>query len=145
MNDIDILKLYFSCEELGKAVEKYENGIPAAYIIGEWEFCGDRYYIDENCLIPRCDTERIVECLLENLPNNAYFADLCTGSGCIAISTLKRKTDSKALAIDISEKALDIAKKNAQLNGVENRVDFLCSDIFKTNFEMVGRIIKRKS
>ncbi len=134
MNDIDILKLYFSGSELDKAVEKYKNGIPAAYIIGEWEFFGDRYYIDENCLIPRCDTERVVECLLANLPENACFADLCTGSGCIAISTLKRKPYSKSYAVDISEKALDVAKRNAILNGVENRIEFICSDVFQTNF-----------
>lgn len=135
MNDIDILKLYYSGKELENAIKKYESGIPAAYIIGEWEFFGDRYFIDESCLIPRCDTERLVECLLDNLPKNACFADLCTGSGCIAISTLKRKKDAKAYAIDISEKALDVAKKNAELNGVESRVEFCCSDIFETDLE----------
>ena len=61
MNDIDILKLYYKGEQLEKAIEQYEAGIPAAYILGEWEFCTDRYFLNEDCLIPRCDTERVVE------------------------------------------------------------------------------------
>lgn len=130
MNDLDILKSVFDGTELENAIKEYENGTPAAYIIGEWEFFGDRYYIDENCLIPRCDTERIVEKVLEHLPENGVLADLCTGSGCIAISVLKRKKNAVGKAVDISEKALIIAQKNAELNGVSDRLDFLCADVF---------------
>lgn len=129
MNDIDILKQSLSGDALSSAIEQYENGIPAAYILGEWEFCGDRYKIDESCLIPRCDTERTVEKLTELLPENGVFADLCTGSGCIAISTLKRRNDAKAKAADISIGAIKLAKENAVINSVENRIEFICADI----------------
>ena len=130
MNDIDILKLYFKDEKLQKAIKEYENGTPAAYIIGEWEFFGDRYLLNENCLIPRCDTERVVEKLLENLRDAGRLLDLCTGSGCIAISTLKRKPNAVGVAIDISSKALDAAKENALINDVNDRLKFICADIF---------------
>lgn len=130
MNDIDIIKSYYSGDDLKAALEKYESGIPAAYIIGEWEFCGDRYFINENCLIPRCDTERIVEKVLDNINESKTIADICTGSGCIAISVLKRKKDSVGIAIDISSKAIETAKKNAKLNGVSDRLEFICADIF---------------
>lgn len=133
MNDIDILKLYYSGERLQKALEKYESGIPAAYIIGEWEFCGDRYFIDESCLIPRCDTERVVEEVISSATGSAFIADLCTGSGCIAISSLKRLPKAKAKAYDISSQAIAVAKRNAELNGVSDRIEFICQDIFKTD------------
>jgi len=130
MNDLDILKSVFEGKELENAIEKYENGMPAAYIIGEWEFCGDKYFIDESCLIPRCDTERIVESVLAHLPENGMLADLCTGSGCIAISVLKRKKNAIGKAVDISEKALAAAQKNAVLNGVSDRLVFSHADVF---------------
>ena len=101
MNDIDILKLYFKGDELQKAIKKYENGTPAAYIIGEWEFFGDRYLLNEDCLIPRCDTERVVEKVLDKLSDDGRLLDLCTGSGCIAVSTLKRKPNASGVAVDI--------------------------------------------
>ena len=130
MNDIDILGLYFKGEELKNAIKEYENGTPAAYIIGEWEFFGDRYLLNKDCLIPRCDTERLVETVISNLPENAYMADLCTGSGCVIISSLKRCPSSRGVAYDISKGAIDIAKKNAEINGVYDRADFVCQDIF---------------
>ncbi|MBR5322653.1 MAG: peptide chain release factor N(5)-glutamine methyltransferase [Clostridia bacterium] len=130
MNDIDILKLYFKDEELQKAIKKYENGTPAAYIIGEWEFFGDRYLLNEDCLIPRCDTERVVEKVLDKLSDDGRLLDLCTGSGCIAVSTLKRKLNASGVAVDISPKAIEAAKENAIINCVNGRLDFLCADIF---------------
>lgn len=130
MNDIDILKLYFKSEELQNAIKEYENGIPAAYIIGEWEFFGDRYVLNKDCLIPRCDTERVVEKVLDKLRDNGRLLDLCTGSGCIAISVLKRKPNASGLAVDISAKALEAAKENADINGVKARLKLVCADIF---------------
>ena len=137
MNDIDILKLYFKNKQLEEKIKQYEQGIPAAYLIGEWEFFGDKYYIDENCLIPRCDTERVVEEVISSLKNkdNAYIADLCTGSGCIAISSLKRCKNASGIGIDISEGAIKIAKRNATENNVSDRVEFVCDDIFNIDLE----------
>lgn len=130
MNDIDILKLYFKDEELQKAIKEYENGVPAAYIIGEWEFFGDRYVLNQDCLIPRCDTERVVEKVLDKLRDDGRLLDLCTGSGCIAISTLKRKPNASGIAVDISSKAIEAAKENALINHVNDRLKFICADIF---------------
>ncbi len=130
MNDIDILGLYFKGKDLEKAIKKYEDGTPAAYIIGEWEFFGDRFFINESCLIPRCDTERVVEKVLDRLPENGRLADLCTGSGCIAISVLKRKERASGIAVDISADAAVMATENAKINGVEDRLSLICADIF---------------
>lgn len=135
MNDIDILKSVYKGNELDEAIEKYNSGIPAAYIIGEWEFCGDKYIINDSCLIPRCDTERVVEKVLDNLNDGQTLADICTGTGCIAISCLKRKKLSKGLAVDISSDAVEVAKKNAELNGVANRLEIICADAFKNPLE----------
>lgn len=135
MNDIDILKLYFKGEDLDRALADYEKGMPAAYIIGEWEFFGDRYLLNKSCLIPRCDTERVVEKVLELLPEGGRLADLCTGSGCIAISALKRKKLSRGVGVDISKGALEMAASNAAINGVSDRVKFVCADVFKGALE----------
>ncbi len=138
MNDIDILKLYYKGEELEEKIKEYENGKPAAYIIGEWEFFTDRYLIDENCLIPRCDTERVVEEVISNLNKNenSYIADLCTGTGCIIISSIKRNANTKGIAVDISKGAIEIAKKNAEINNVSDKIDFICEDLFNLSLEV---------
>jgi len=130
MNDIDILKEMLSGETLSEALKKYESGVPAAYILGEWEFFGDRYILNEDCLIPRCDTERVVEKVIEYLPDNSVFADLCTGSGCIAISVLKRRQKAICTAVEISKKAVEAALKNAEINSVSSRIEIVNADIF---------------
>lgn len=129
MTDTDILKSVYKGDELEDALKKYGSGIPAAYIIGEWEFFGIPFKVNENCLIPRCDTERVVEKAISLCKENAKIADLCTGSGCIAISILKNRPDVFATAVDISEKALDLAKENAERNGVSDRIEFLHCDV----------------
>lgn len=132
MNDLDVLKLYFKDEALKKAIAEYESGVPAAYIIGEWEFFGDRYILNRDCLIPRCDTERVVEAVLAHLPSDGRLADLCTGTGCIAISALKRKPFATGIAVDISEGALSCARKNAEINGIVGRLEIILGDVFKS-------------
>ena len=89
--------------------------------------------VNENCLIPRPDTEHLVDYLIKNLPKNAVFADLCTGSGCIAISVLAHRKDVTAVAVDISEGAISIAKENSVINSVSDRITFICSDILSDN------------
>ena len=131
MNDIDILKLYFQGDELEKAIQKYNSGIPAAYIAGEWEFCGDRYVLNDGCLIPRQDTERVVEKILSLMKEGQVMADLCTGSGCIAISSLKRLKGVRCKAVDISPKAVEAAKENALINGVSDRLEIVRADVFE--------------
>ena len=102
---------------------------PLCYITGEVGFCHEVYRVTPDCLIPRADTELIVETAVRLLPHGAHFADLCTGSGCIAVSTLASRTDCTADAYDIAEKALAIAGENAVRNGVAGRVRFLHRDL----------------
>jgi release factor glutamine methyltransferase len=102
---------------------------PLQYILGKWSFMGMELAVSPGCLIPRADTELLVETALRLLPRGGVFADLCTGSGCIALSILKLRGDSRALAVDLSEDALAIARKNAETLGVSDRVSFLHHDV----------------
>ena len=111
------------------AISRLQNGEPFAYVIGEWYFYDETYKVSPDCLIPRSETEHLVEWLIKNVPQNGTFADLCTGSGCIAISTLVHRKDLKAVALDISERALEIAKENAIINGVSDRITFISGDV----------------
>lgn len=115
--------------ELERALEARERHIPLQYVVGKWDFYGQTYFVDENCLIPRQDTELLVELAIKLLPEGAHFADLCTGSGCIAISTLCEREDTTAIAVDKFAGTLDIAKKNAEYNGVSNRVSMKLADL----------------
>ena len=120
-------------EALDKALRKREEHIPLQYIIGKWDFFRQTYIVNENCLIPRSDTEILVEKAIELLPKKGYFLDLCTGSGCIAVSTLAERGDTSAVMVDKFPPTLDLAKQNASLNGVGNRVlpmlfDVLCEE-----------------
>ncbi len=102
---------------------------PLQYIIGEVAFCHEVYRVTPDCLIPRPDTELLVEHAIQLLPRGAHFADLCTGSGCIAVSTLAARTDTRADAYDISEGALCLAAENAMRNSVSERLEFHLRDL----------------
>ena len=114
--------------EVAVAVKRRAERVPLAYIIGSVDFYRECYFVDENCLIPRPDTELLVDIAVQNMPEGAHFIDLCTGSGCVAISTLKNTKNTIATAVDISEGALAMAQKNAEYNGVTERIEFLCAD-----------------
>ena len=83
----------FASEELDAAVIKRCSHYPLQYILGIWEFCHESYRVNEHTLIPRQDTELLVELAAKLLPPDARFIDLCTGSGCVAISTLAARED----------------------------------------------------
>ena len=126
LSESELLTLHFAVKELLK-------NKPVQYIIGETEFCGMRFFVDENVLIPRPETEEMVKkiascrdkaCLV---PTGCDILDIGTGSGCIAISLAKLLTDSKVTAVDVSEKALEVARKNADANDINVR--FLLDDI----------------
>ncbi len=116
---------------LTDAVSRRIQGEPLAYILGETEFFRERYLVTPDVLIPRPDTECLVEYAVSHLPPRARFADLCTGSGCIAISILKSRPDTTAIALDLSERALAVAKQNAELNGVADRLTFMQADVLQ--------------
>lgn len=107
---------------------------PIQYILGETEFYGLRFRVNENTLIPRPETEELVELIISDNQitkntNSLTILDIGTGSGCIAISLAKNLSNAKVSAIDVSEKALEMAKKNAEINEVN--VNFILADVLK--------------
>lgn len=114
------------------AILKIRKGIPLEHITHQKEFMKLNFFVDENVLIPRQDTEILVEEVIKiaQKTNAKKILDLCTGSGAIAVSLAKYLPKSEITAIDISNEALKIAKKNAINNQVENRITFISSDIF---------------
>ncbi|MBE6534836.1 MAG: peptide chain release factor N(5)-glutamine methyltransferase [Ruminococcaceae bacterium] len=124
----------FDSPELVAAVEKRCQHYPLQYILGYWNFCNETYKVTENTLIPRQDTEKLVELAIKLLPENARIIDLCTGSGCVAISTLAARTDCHAVAVDLFSETLEIARENAESNGVGDRMGFLAQDVLYPAF-----------
>lgn len=114
---------------LSAALARINAGEPLAYLLGEEVFWRYTFKVTPDVLIPRPDTERLVECALKNLPPNGHFADLCTGSGCIAISICGERADVSGIMVDLSSQALAIAEENARAIGVANRLTALRADI----------------
>jgi release factor glutamine methyltransferase len=117
-------------------VSELKKQRPIQYILGETTFYGLSFLVNENTLIPRPETEELVELIIEStnyeLRNTKLkVLDIGTGSGCIAISLAKHLTTSEVFAIDVSEKALAVAKKNSELNDV--KVNYINFDILKIN------------
>ena len=117
--------------EFKNKIEDIKNGKPIQYITNKQEFMGLNFYVNENVLIPQPDTEIIVEEVISKMKQNISLTilDLCTGSGAIAISIAKNIDKLMVSASDISDKALEIAKKNAEANNVQ--VNFILSDMFE--------------
>ena len=116
-----------------KAIKKLIEGIPLQHITHRQEFMKLMFYVDENVLIPRPDTEILVEEVIKIAKkiNAKKILDLCTGSGAIAVSLAKYIEGSQITATDISRKALSIAKLNAVNNNVEDKITFVSSDLFQ--------------
>lgn len=110
-------------------LKKVQSDIPEAYVTGRAYFYNEEYIVTPDVLIPRPDTEHVVDKVIECLPVGGKFLDLCTGSGCIAISVLNNRKDNTATAVDISESAIRIAEQNAELNDVFDRLEFVTADI----------------
>ena len=108
---------------------------PLQHIIGEVDFYREHYKVSPDCLIPREDTEILVDLAVRMLPEGVRFVDLCTGSGCVAISTLKNTKSTTAVAVDISEGALAMARINAHENGVGERLDLRLRDALADTVE----------
>ena len=124
----------FDSPELIAAVQKRCKHYPLQYILGYWDFCNETYKVTENTLIPRQDTEKLVELAIKLIPENARLIDLCTGSGCIAISTLAARQDCHAVAVDLFPETLEVARENAESNGVGDRMGFLSQDVLYPSF-----------
>ncbi|WP_418604364.1 peptide chain release factor N(5)-glutamine methyltransferase [Hwangdonia sp.] len=129
-------------DEILNALEALKQEKPIQYILGETEFFGLPFKVNKNVLIPRPETEELVEWVISEFKNNIQnyhteggkskafrILDIGTGSGCIAISLAKNLSNAKVYALDVSEKALKIAKQNAELNQVE--IEFIEADILR--------------
>lgn len=112
------------------AVQKRAAHYPLQYLLGTWGFWREEYEVSPACLCPRPDTEHLVELAIRELPQGARFLDLCTGSGCVAISVLASRPDTTAVATDLYLETLALAGRNAGRNGVAERVTFCKADIF---------------
>ena len=124
----------FQNPDLDTAIIKRCSHYPLQYILGYWDFCHETYRVTEDTLIPRQDTEKLVELAVRLMPENARFIDLCTGSGCIAISTLAARPDCRAVAVDLFEKTIEIAGENAENNKVDDRIGFLKANVLNASF-----------
>jgi len=131
--DIEYLKKYLPDDRLNEGIEKLNKGIPVQYIVGNVDFYGNRINVNENVLIPRFETELLVEKsvgyikkLFDNYREISVI-DIGTGSGCIAISIAKL-LNCDVSAVDISDAAIEIARENARINNVD--INFIDSDLF---------------
>ena len=108
---------------------------PMAYILGYKHFWKYKFLTNKSVLIPRPDTELVIEETLKYLPINKSkkILDIGTGSGCIVVSLLKERPKCIATAIDLSKKAINVAKSNAKLHQLENKINFINIDIDKYN------------
>ena len=124
-------------------IERLIAGVPLQHITQSQEFMKMNFFVNEDVLIPRPDTEVLVEEVIEITKRltRPKILDLCTGSGAIAISIAKYAKNALLFASDISENAIEVAKKNAKINKVEDRIEFLHSDLFnnipKTKFDII--------
>ena len=128
LND-EIKKFYL--KKFNDLIDRRSKGEPVAYLIKKKEFWNETFYINEKVLIPRPDTEIIVESVLGMFPKNSklQMLDIGTGSGCIVLSILKERPNFYGTGIDISKNSIDVCKYNTQLFNLSNRVKFYNSDV----------------
>ena len=122
-------------------IRKRGTRIPLQYIVGNVEFFGINFIVNENVLIPRPETELLVEQIINNLSNNnkrVRILDIGSGSGNISIALAKNILNCQIVGIDISEKALEVAKLNSKKHSIENKVDFKLFDILNDNVNILG-------
>ncbi len=126
-----------------KMLHKRKKGEPIAYILNKKEFWRNNFYVDKNVLIPRPDTEVLVEEVLKlfNINLKLNVLDIGTGSGCILLSILKERKNFYGTGVDISKKAIKVAIFNAKMHQLSNRVDFYHSDVDKFLFGKYDLII----
>lgn len=124
-------------------IKEVAAGKPIQYITNRQEFMGLSFFVDENVLIPQPDTEILVEEAIKyanQIKENVEILDMCTGSGCIGVALAKHVKNAKVTLVDISTKALEVAKKNAKENEVKEKVNFIQSDMFeniKSKFDVI--------
>lgn len=116
-------------EKYRRALEQRAVHVPLQHLLGYQDFMGLRFQVNEYVLIPRQDTEILVEEAMRYLHDGMRILDLCTGSGCILLSLLHYSNDCEGVGVDISQEALQVAAQNAELLGI--KADFLKSDLYE--------------
>ncbi|MBQ8497358.1 MAG: peptide chain release factor N(5)-glutamine methyltransferase [Clostridia bacterium] len=142
LKDSELTMLPFLKKEIPAAAETLAESLlrrrvnrePLEYILGYAWFYGLRFSVSSDCLIPQADTEIVCEKLISHLQNGMRFADICTGSGCIALTALVNIKNTTAVGYDISDGALAIANKNAEIFGLSTRFEAKKSDVFAEDF-----------
>ena len=122
-----------SVEEAGLYREYVSRRIgrePLAYILGERDFMGLVFEVNRDVLIPEHDTENLIEEIMRDVHDSDRILDLCTGSGCILLSLLNYSNGTTGVGTDLSERAVAVAKKNAERLGLADRTDLRCGDLF---------------
>ncbi len=133
ISEVEIEELKKTGKYTKKNIKKIINNYPSQYIIGYVNFYGYKILVNKNVLIPRYETETLVyktlKYMKEKKIRNPKILDLCTGSGCIAITLKKEVINADVTATDISSKAISLAKKNAKINNIE--IKYIKSNLFK--------------
>jgi release factor glutamine methyltransferase len=129
-HDTDLLSPEI-CSIIESMVVRREERIPLAYILGHKEFFGLQFQVTPSVLIPRPETELMIEAALSEAPPNARVLDLCTGSGAIAVTLKHERPDLDVTATDISHEALEVAKLNCRSLLTKESVQFLQGDLFE--------------
>ncbi len=132
----------FAVPGLPEAVARRKKREPLQYILGTWSFMGLDFSVSPACLIPRPETEILVQAALARLPKNACVADLCTGSGCVGIALAKMRPDIFVTAVDLFPDTLAVAEENARRLGVTERFAATLGDVTEeilpgASFDMV--------
>ena len=120
---------YSVCNGFISACKRRADGEPLQYILGKWEFMGIEFSVNPSVLIPRADTETVVEYIIDNCKNNGRVLDMCCGSGCIGLAIKHFFPDADVTLSDVSEKALQVAQLNAKTLGINVNTeiaDLLC-------------------
>jgi len=122
-------------KQFAALLERRHTGEPLAYLLGEWEFLGRPFWVTPDVLIPRPETENLVEAALRYIETlhqqQIIIADIGTGSGCIAVTLACELAKVKCIATDISPTALAVARKNAERHGVADRIEFVEGDMLQ--------------
>ncbi len=121
-------------DRLHDLVKRASQHEPVAYLVGKTEFYSIELEVTPHCLIPRPETELLVQRAIEFLRTRSgsqHVCDLCTGCGCIAVAVAKNFTDAHVTATDISDQALAVAARNVERHQIQDRIELLCGDLFE--------------
>lgn len=124
---------------LENMIDKIANDkLPPQYVTNKEYIYGNMFFVNEDVLIPRQDTETLIECAIDVIKEKQYkkMLDICTGSGVIGISVIKETKLDEVTLVDVSAEALKVARKNVELNGVSNRCNIIESNMFKSLYKL---------